>query len=59
MPGYRGEDTDWQFQWDGVTLVARMNGESGQALQEYRFQLYEGVAPWNGRAYCVGGQPIA
>ncbi|WP_303926168.1 hypothetical protein [Subdoligranulum variabile] len=59
VPGYRGEDTDWQFQWDGVTLVARMNGESGQALQEYRFQLYEGVAPWNGRAYCVGGQPIA
>lgn len=59
VPGYRGEDTDWQFQWDGVTLVARMNGESGQALQEYRFQLYEGFAPWNGRAYCVGGQPIA
>lgn len=59
VPGYRGEDTDWQFQWDGDTLVARMNGESGQALQEYRFQVYEGFAPWNGRAYCVGGQPIA
>lgn len=59
VPGYRGEDTDWQFQWDGDTLVARMNSESGQALQEYRFQVYEGFAPWNGRAYCVGGQPIA
>lgn len=59
VPGYRGEDTDWQFQWDGDTLVARMNSENGQALQEYRFQVYEGFAPWNGRAYCVGGQPIA
>lgn len=59
VPGYRGEDTDWQFQWDGDTLVARMNSESGQALQEYRFQVYEGFATWDGRAYCVGGQPIA
>lgn len=59
VPGYRGEDTDWQFRWDGDTLVARMNSESGQALQEYRFQVYEGFAPWNGRAYCVGGQLIA
>lgn len=59
VPGYRGEDTDWQFQWDGDTLVAHMNSENGQALQEYRFQVYEGFAPWNGRAYCVGGQPIA
>lgn len=59
LPGYRGEDTDWQFRWDGDTLVARMNSESGQALQEYRFQVYEGFATWDGRAYCVGGQPIA
>lgn len=59
VPGYRGEDTDWQFQWDGDTLVARMNSESGQAVQEYRFQVYEGFATWDGRAYCVGGQPIA
>lgn len=59
VPGYAGEDTVWQFDWDGDILVARMNSESGQALQEYRFQVYEGFAPWNGRAYCVGGQPVA
>lgn len=59
VPGYAGEDTVWQFDWDGDILVARMNSESGQALQEYRFQVYEGFATWDGRAYCVGGQPIA
>lgn len=59
VPGYAGEDTVWQFDWDGDTLVARMNSESGQVLQEYRFRVYEGFAPWNGRTYCVGGQPMA
>lgn len=59
VPGYAGEDTVWQFDWDGDILVARMNSESGQVLQEYHFRIYEGFAPWNGRAYCVGGQPVA
>lgn len=59
VPGYAGEDTGWRFDWDGDTLVASMNSESGQVLQEYRFRIYEGFAPWNGRTYCVGGQPMA
>lgn len=58
VPGYDGEKTVWQFRWEGDTLVARMSNESGYAVQEYRFQVYEGFAPWNGRAYCVGGQPL-
>lgn len=58
VPGYVGENTGWQFRWEGDTLVARMSNESGYAVQEYRFQVYEGFAPWNGRAYCVGGQPL-
>ena len=58
VPGYDGENTGWQFQWEGDTLVASMSNESGYAVQEYRFQVYEGFAPWNGRAYCVGGQPL-
>lgn len=58
VPGYVGENTGWQFRWEGDTLVARMSNESGYAVQEYRFQVYEGFALWNGRAYCVGGQPL-
>lgn len=58
VPGYVGENTGWQFRWEGDNLVARMSNESGYAVQEYRFQVYEGFAPWNGRAYCVGGQPL-
>lgn len=58
VPGYVGENTGWQFRWEGDTLVARMSNESGYAVQEYRFQVYEGFAPWNGRACCVGGQPL-
>ena len=58
VPGYIGENTGWQFRWEGDTLVARMSNENGYAVQEYRFQVYEGFAPWNGRAYCVGGQPL-
>ena len=58
VPGYDGENTVWQFQWEGDTLAATMSNESGYAVQEYRFQVYEGFAPWNGRAYCVGGQPL-
>lgn len=56
VPGYDGENTVWQFRWEGDTLVAGMHNESGYAVQEYRFQVYEGFATWNGRACCVGGQ---
>lgn len=58
VPGYVGENTSWQFRWEGDTLVASMHNESGYAVQEYRFQVYEGFAPWNGRAYCVEGQTL-
>ena len=58
VPGYDGENTVWQFQWEGDTLAASMSNESGYAVQEYRFQVYEGFAPWNGRAYCVEGQTL-
>lgn len=33
VPGYRGQNTGWQFDWDGDTLVAKMNSENGYALQ--------------------------
>lgn len=59
IPGYGGENTGWQFDWDGDTLVAKLKSEAGYATQEYRFQLYEGFMVWNGRAVCVGGQPLS
>lgn len=58
VPGYDSENTGWQFRWEGDTLVAGMHNESGSAVQEYRFQVYEGFATWNGRTYCVGGRSL-
>ena len=59
VPGYRGLHTIWRFDWDGDILVAKMQSDSGKLLQEYRFRVYEGFAPWNGRTYCVGARPLA
>ena len=59
VPGYAGEETVWQFGWDGDTLVAKMQSENGVALQEYRFLVYDGFAGWDGRTYCIGGRPLA
>lgn len=59
VPGYAGEETVWQFAWNGDTLVAKMQSENGAALQEYRFLVYDGFAGWDGRTYCVGGRPLA
>lgn len=59
VPGYRGLHTIWRFDWDGDTLVVKMQSDSGKLLQEYRFQTCEGFAPWNGRTYCVGARPLA
>ena len=58
VPGYEGRNTDWQFEWDGDILVARMKDENGSVLQQYSFRTCEGFAAWNGRTYCVGGQPL-
>ena len=58
VPGYEGRNTDWQFEWDGDILVARMKDENGSVLQQYSFRTCEGFATWNGRTYCVGGQPL-
>lgn len=59
VPGYAGEETVWQFGWDGDTLVAKMQSENGVALQEYRFLVYDGFAGWDGRTYCIGGRSLA
>ena len=59
VPGYAGEETVWQFAWNGDTLVATMQSENGAALQEYRFLVYDGFAGWDGRTYCIGGRPLA
>lgn len=59
VPGYAGEETVWQFAWNGDTLVATMQSENGVALQEYRFLVYDGFAGWDGRTYCIGGRPLA
>ncbi len=58
VSGYEGRNTDWQFEWDGDILVARMKDENGSVLQQYSFRTCEGFAAWNGRTYCVGGQPL-
>ena len=50
--------TGWQISWDGDELVAKLNGDGGYSAQEYRFQLCDGFAAWNGRTYCVEGRPL-
>lgn len=58
VPGYQGQNTGWQFGWDGDTLVAKLSSEAGYTAQEYRFQTCEGFSPWNGRTFCVEGKPL-
>lgn len=58
VPGYEGQNTGWQFGWDGDTLVAKLNGDAGYATQKYRFQVYEGAWSWDSRTVCVGGEPL-
>lgn len=58
VPGFEGQNTGWQFGWDGDTLVAKLNGVAGYATQKYRFQVFDGSWSWDGRTVCVGGEPL-
>ena len=59
VPGYAGDDTAWQFAWDGDTLTATMLDAGGRAVQAYTFVLYDGFASWDGRTVCTGGRALA
>ena len=59
VPGYAGDDTAWQFAWDGDVLTATMLDAGGRAVQAYTFVRYDGFASWDGRTVCTGGRALA
>lgn len=59
VPGYAGDETAWQFAWDGDVLTATMLDAGGRAVQAYTFVRYDGFASWDGRTVCTGGRALA
>ena len=59
VPGYRKQGAGWQFRWDGDILNVKMNGDGDYDVQRYRFRTCDGFAAWNGRTYCIAGEPLA